>query len=424
MAKPGPTDPLTSEIEAWLAAIVASSDDAIVGKTLDGIIRSWNAAASRVFGYTGPEIIGRSILTLIPPELHPEEARVLQRLSQGERFDHFETVRVRKDGSRIDISLSVSPIRDSTGRIIGAAKIARDITESKRLQRVERDLSERVQKQAIELQQQVEEGQILQEQLEQTNDQLGEALSAAEDARRSAEEANRSKGQFLAMMSHELRTPLNAISGYVELLELGIRGPLTDLQRDDLARIRHNEETLLHLVEDVLSFAKIESGRLEYRFADVLLDEVLATLEASVAPRLHKKGLSYHLEGCGPDFVIRTDRDKLEQVMLNLLSNAVKFTDRGAIEVRCIATDSVVRIAVGDTGRGIATHLQHAIFEPFVQGEHPLTRATEGTGLGLAISRQLARGLGGDLMVESATGVGSTFTLILPRIASPRPSPG
>jgi signal transduction histidine kinase len=199
---------------------------------------------------------------------------------------------------------------------------------------------------------------------------------------------------------------------------------LTGLQRDDLARIRHSEETLLRLIENVLSFAKIESGRLEYRFVDVVLDEVLTTVETFVAPRLAKKGLVYHVQGCGSDFVIRTDRDKLEQIMLNLLSNAVKFTDKGGITVRCVVADTEVRIDVADTGRGIVAHLLPAIFEPFVQGEHPLTRAMEGTGLGLAISRQLARGLGGDLVVESTAGIGSTFTLILPRALPERHSPG
>ncbi len=341
---------------------------------------------------------------------------MLARLARGERYDHYETVRVRKDGTRINLSLSVSPIRDSSGTIIGAAKIARDITESKRLQRVERELSQQVQDQAAELESQVEEGQLLNEELEQTNDRLAAALADAEDARRGAEEANRAKASFLAMMSHELRTPLNAIAGYVELLELGVRGPLTEAQRADLSRIRQSEEALSRLVENVLSFAKIESGHLEYRFADVPVDAVLATLEAFIAPRLAKKGLAYRVEGCGPDFMIRTDRDKLEQILINLLSNAVKFTDAGAIDVRCSVADPEVRITVTDTGRGIPSGLLHAIFEPFVQGEHPLTRAIEGTGLGLAISRQLARGLGGDLVVESTLGAGSTFTLILPRV--------
>src|SRR6185503_3695393 len=163
-----------AEAQAWLAAIISSSDDAIVGKRLDGTIVSWNAAAERMFGYAGGEIIGRSVLTLIPPELHHEEPAIVARLSRGERVEHFETERVRKDGSRLYVSLSVSPIRSATGEIVGAAKIARDITERRRL-------LEQLQNQTIELEQQTEEAQSLAEELEQANEDLiGRELTARE----------------------------------------------------------------------------------------------------------------------------------------------------------------------------------------------------------------------------------------------------
>src|SRR3954451_19608441 len=154
----------------WLAAIVQSSDDAIVGKTLDSVVRSWNAAAERIFGYTADEIVGRSILLLIPPELQYEEAEIVGNLSAGRRIDHYETVRVRKDGTRIDVSISVSPIRGPNGEIIGAAKIARDITEANRLRRAEVELTERLQEQTTELETQVEEAQSLQRELESSNE--------------------------------------------------------------------------------------------------------------------------------------------------------------------------------------------------------------------------------------------------------------
>jgi len=417
---------------AWLAAIVESSDDAIVGKTLDSIIRSWNAGAERTFGYTASEIIGKSVLTLIPPELHHEEDLIVSRLARGERIDHFETTRVRKGGDRIDVSISVSPIRDQTGEVVGATKIARDITEAKRLYRAERENAAQLQELAMELEQQIDEAQTLQEELEQTNEQLADALRDAEaamdeanEARVVAEQANAAKSQFLATMSHELRTPLNAIAGYVELLQLGLRGPLTDLQRHDLTRIGQSQEALLRLIEDVLSFAKLESGRLEYRFEEVRIDSLLASLEAFVSPRLAQKGLTYRLEPCGDDAVVFVDRAKVEQIALNLLSNAVKFTDHGGLEVECSITDDQLRIAVRDTGPGIRRELLENIFEPFVQGERSLTRKGEGTGLGLSISRQLARAMGGDIAVESQLGVGSTFTLILPRnstVGSPKPT--
>ena len=407
--------------EAWLAAIVDSSDDAIIGKTLDGTIRSWNAGAIRIFGYTADEMIGRSIYALIPPERQQEEPEIVAQLARGERVEHFETVRVRKDGTRVEMSLSVSPIRDRKGLIVGAAKVARDISDAKRLQRAERELLDHLQVLTTELEQQIDEGQSLHEELEQTNDELAKALALAQDAateadsaRREAESANVAKSRFLATMSHELRTPLNAILGYVDLLQSGLRGSLTTEQQQDLSRIRRSQDVLHRLIEDVLNFARLEAGKLEYRYEDVALDQFLGTLEAFVAPRLVTKSLSYSLESC-PTAVVAVDRDKLEQILLNLLSNAAKFTDRGGIEVRCSVDEKLLRIDVRDTGRGIKQDLLDDIFEPFVQGDQGLTRSVGGTGLGLSISRQLARGMGGDVVAESELGVGSTFSLILPR---------
>jgi PAS domain S-box-containing protein len=408
--------------DAWLAAIVDSSDDAIIGKTLDTIIRSWNAGATRIFGWSAEEIVGKSVYTLIPPDRHDEEPLIIGRLSRGERVDHFETVRLRKDGSLVEISLSVSPIRDREGRIIGAAKIARDITEAKRLQRVEREFTEQLQELASELEQQVEEAQALQEELEQTNAQLESSLAETEEARRQAEQArgqaekaSAAKSEFLATMSHELRTPLNAIAGYVELLEMEIRGGLTSEQKQDLSRIKRSQRTLQRLIEDVLNFAKLESGRLEFRYEQVDLNEFLSSLEHFVTPRLVKKHLSFRFEPCHDGPTIRIDRDKVEQIMLNLLSNAVKFTDEGEIAVRCDLDDAVVHIRVHDTGRGISNEMHETIFEPFTQVDPSLTRTAEGTGLGLSISRQLARAMGGNITIQSEIGRGSTFTLDLPR---------
>jgi PAS domain S-box-containing protein len=408
-------NPFTHNAEAWLAAIVESSDDAVVGKTLDSIIRSWNGAATRIFGYTPDEIIGRSVLTLIPPELHHEEDQILARLVRGERIEHYETTRMHKDGKRIDVSLSVSPILDASGTVIGAAKIARDITEAKRMQRAEREYTEQLQNLATELEQQIEEAQALQEEIEQTNDDLARALADAEESRRHAEAANAAKSAFLATMSHELRTPLNAIAGYLDILLMEIRGPLTESQREDLVRIKRSEETLLRLIEDVLNFAKLESGRLDYDFEEVRIDEFLRLLEAFIAPRLAQKGLSYELNSCGADVAISIDRNKVEQILLNLLSNAVKFTDSGRITVACEVEQSRLLVHVEDTGRGIPPAMLDSIFEPFVQGDRSLTRTAEGTGLGLSISRHLARGMGGDITVESRPGAGSVFTLVLPR---------
>ena len=410
------------EPQAWLAAIVESSDDAIIGKTLDSVIHSWNAAATRLFGYEAPEIIGQSVLRLFPPELQHEEAEIVGRIARGERIEHYETIRVRKDGSTVPVSLSVSPIRNASGTIVGAAKIARDITERKRAEQAERELTDQLQEQAVELEQQaleleqqVDEAQSLTEELEQSNRQLEETTRQAEQARAQAEAANRSKSDFLAVMSHELRTPLNAITGYVDLLELGLRGPVTEDQAKDLARIRRSARTLQQLIEDVLSFAKLESGRIEYHITDVPVSEMLDDFTLLIAPQAQVKDLEFATVCTDRTVTVRADREKVERIVLNLLSNAVKFTERGRVELRCEPGDSHVLVIVSDTGRGIPADQLENIFEPFVQVERALNRTSDGTGLGLSIARDLARGMGGTLVAESTPGVGSTFTLSLPR---------
>ena len=411
-------DPTAGSPEAWLAAIVESSEDAIIGKTLDSVIRSWNAGATRVFGYDPSEMLGQTIYRLIPPELHHEELEIIGRLARGERIEHYETVRIRKDGSRVDISLSVSPIRDLSGTVVGAAKIARDVTEAKRLFEAERMLSEQLQELASELEQQIEEGQSLQEELEQTNEELIRAAAEAEQARAQAEEANAAKSEFLATMSHELRTPLNAIMGYVQLIDMELHGPVTPDQRQDLSRVQRSAGLLLRRIDDVLNFAKLETGLVELHLEPVRIDDVLRSLEYLVLPLVESKGLRYMVEQGTPEAIVRIDRDKVEQIMLNLLANAVKFTDRGHITVSGEIDDGWIRITVRDTGRGISPDLLESVFQPFVQGDRSLTRTTEGTGLGLSISRQLARAMGGDITVESRLGEGAAFTLGLPRETS------
>jgi PAS domain S-box-containing protein len=242
------------------------------------------------------------------------------------------------------------------------------------------------------------------------------ARAEAEGARQEAEGANRAKSEFLAVMSHELRTPLNAIGGYAELLEMGIRGPVTEQQREDLHRIQQSQRHLLGLINEVLNYAKLESGAVRYDLADVRVRDALAAAAVLVSPQASARGLALEVAPCPPELVVRADADKLRQILLNLLSNAVKFTERGGrVELRCAADGGRVLVTVRDTGIGIPADQLERIFEPFVQVRADLTRTAEGTGLGLAISRDLARGMGGNLAAESAVGVGSTFRLTLPR---------
>jgi signal transduction histidine kinase len=244
------------------------------------------------------------------------------------------------------------------------------------------------------------------------------ARKEAELARMEAESANRAKSEFLANMSHELRTPLNAIAGYVELLDMEIRGPVTQAQREDLARIKVSQRLLLRLVNDVLNFAKLESGYVPVTLKEVNVNGVLASVEPLVLPQLMAKGLHFHAEPCPDDVRVSADPEKLEQILLNLLSNAIKFTSsEGSIRLSCEATSSTVSIHVADTGRGIPQEKQDRIFEPFVRVDEGFTRKTEGTGLGLAISRNLARAMGGELSVRSTPGEGATFTITLKRCA-------
>jgi PAS domain S-box-containing protein len=243
-------------------------------------------------------------------------------------------------------------------------------------------------------------------------------LAEAEQARAEAEEANRAKSQFLTTMSHELRTPLNAIGGYADLLLLGVRGELSPAQRDDLTRMKRNGQHLLGLINDILNFARIEAGQVEFRLERVALTPLVTELEDLIHPQMAARAIHYRRITEDRSLAVRADAEKVRQILLNLLANAIKFTAEGGdVELSCAATEDHVMIRVRDTGRGIAIERLSRIFDPFMQVDRHLTPAgDQGIGLGLAISRDLAVGMGGELTVTSEPDVGSTFTLTLARM--------
>jgi PAS domain S-box-containing protein len=229
-------------------------------------------------------------------------------------------------------------------------------------------------------------------------------------------EASEAKTKFLSMMSHELRTPLNAITGFADLLSLGVRGPITPEQADDVRRIRNASQYLLSIINDLLNFTRLDAGHVEFRTQDVSVAAAIADAQPLIAMHLRDKSLSFVFEGCPEGLTVRADRERLQQILLNLLTNAIKFTAPGGrIGVDCQAGDGFASIAISDTGRGIPADQLERIFDPFVQVDRHLGRDSQGgVGLGLAISRDLSRAMGGDLMVDSTLGSGSTFTVRLP----------
>jgi signal transduction histidine kinase len=304
------------------------------------------------------------------------------------------------------VNAVIRAVRLSRQREVAAARMAA-LEESNHL----------LQAQARQLEHQTKEARELAHELALTNEELRSAMSEARNAWQAADAANRSKAEFLAVMSHELRTPLNSIGGYVDLLEMELRGPLTDSQKSDLQRIKRGQEHLLRLISDILNFTRLEATEVKYEIIDVPLRALLADLDAVVSSLATAKALEYHCDVPPGGVFTRTDPDKLRQILINLLSNAVKFTPAGGrIKVSCATQEKTVSISVEDNGPGIPVDKLEAVFEPFVQLDRGLTRTTEGTGLGLPISRGLARGMGAEITLQSQLGKGSVFTLLLPLV--------
>jgi PAS domain S-box-containing protein len=402
------------------AGILAATSDGILGVDPDGRTTFVNAAAERLLGWSAGEFVGRRQHALIHhtrPDgtpYPPEECPLHQAVRRGEARHVEGELFWRKDGTSFPVEYAMTPLVDGDGAR-GAVVTFRDVTERRRTE--------------------AERERLLTE--------SEAARREAEAARKTAEAANRAKAEFLATMSHELRTPLNAIGGYAELMEMGIRGPVTDEQRQDLGRIQQSQRHLLGLVDEVLDLAKVDAGALRVESAAVRAGDTVDAALALVRPQAAAKGLTLS-ETCGgaADRPYLGDEPRVRQVLVNLLANAIKFTATGGqVAIGCALTDAppagrtlvagtpYVALRVEDTGMGIPEEQRETIFEPFTQLEHgtsPYTRPTGGTGLGLAISRRLARLMGGDLTVESRMGRGSVFTLWLPtpeRRGAARPTP-
>jgi PAS domain S-box-containing protein len=387
------------ELEGRFKAIVTSSDDAIVSKDLNGIVQSWNQAAEQMFGYTGEEMIGNPITILFPPDRLDEEPKILDQIRRGQRVDHFETIRVRKDGRKLDVSVTISPVKDSTGRIIGVSKVARDITSIKRILHEREDL-----------------------------------LQRETSARAEAERVGRVKDEFLATLSHELRTPLSAILGWATVLRSTGLGAPEELKQG-LETIERNARAQAQLIEELLDMSRAINGKLRLDVQSVDLQLIIAEALESVRPAAEAKGLRLIRVLDPKGAPITGDPNRLQQVLWNLFSNAIKFTPKGGqVQVFLRRVNSHVEISVADSGQGIPAEFLPHLFTRFSQADTSTTRHFGGLGLGLALVKSLVELHGGIVSAYSeGDGRGAKFVVSLPITAvyrenvepalTPAPSP-
>ena len=374
---------------AHLAAIVESSQDAIIGFDLDSTVTSWNHGAERLYDYTEADVLGRPATMLMLPQRSQEIANLLARVCRGERVAPHETMRRRANGTRVDVSTTVSPIRDERGDVVGVSAFERDITERK-------GGEEALQQMAWDL--------------KAKNDDLRQAISQAE-------QADHAKSEFLANMSHEIRTPLTAILGYADVVAENVTNP-EDIGA--VATIRRNGEHLLNIINDILDLSKIESGKYALERIECSPYEIIKDVIDLMQVRADAKGLKLksQYEGLIPE-TIRTDPLRLRQILINLVGNSIKFTEAGDVNlvVRLVDSDGIVpklEFDVVDEGIGMNSEQMTRLFEPFMQADTSTTRVFGGTGLGLAVSHRLAQLLQGDITPVCVLGQGCTFRLMIP----------
>src|SRR5258708_6832034 len=376
-----------------LAAIVNGSEDAIIGKDLNSIITSWNRGAEHIFGYSAEEMIGTSIMRLIPPERQGEEEAILSCLKRGQRFEHFETVRTTKEGRRLHVSLTISPIKDANDHGVGASKIARDITD--------RRLSEEALREAQKV-------------ADAANADRQRLLESERAARSEAERASRMKDEFLATLSHELRTPLNAVLGWATALR-AVHSPTPELAQG-LETIERNARVQAQIIEDLLDMSRIISGKVRLDVQRLDLPVVVAEAINTVRTSALAKGVRLQTIIDPLNAPVTGDPHRLQQVFWNLLSNAIKFTPKGGrIQVLLERVDSHVEVSIIDTGEGISPEFLPNIFNRFQQADPSTTLRQSGLGLGLALVKELVELHGGSVRVKSGgTGKGATFIVSLP----------
>jgi len=349
---------------AELAAIVNSSNDAIVSKTLEGIVTSWNAAAEELFGFKAGEIIGQPILKLIPENRKSEEDHILAKLRAGQSLKHFETIRISKTGQLLDVSLTISPIRDITGQIIGVSKIARDISEKKH--------------------------------------------------------EERRKNDFISMVSHELKTPLTSILLFTQIMQKNYQDNKNDLGKQMSNKIETQSKKMIAMIRDFLSLARIEEDQLQINKESITLLSLFEEVREEAQLMISKHKIKF---ACAEPITIFADHDKIAQVFTNLISNAIKYSPAGGtITIGCEKKDGKVKLFVSDEGIGIAKEDQEKLFNRFYRVDNDEIAHISGFGIGLYIVSEILRYHDSAIEVESEKGSGTTFYFSLDEIGDPIPS--
>jgi PAS domain S-box-containing protein len=368
--------------EARFRDLVTRAPSIVCELTTGGEITFVNDAARTILGHDPDALVGQNIWETLVPSSHRALAHELARELCRHNVTGYELPLIDADGRVRWVAWNSANRLDDDGGVQAFVLFGVDVTARREAEENARRLAE------------------------------------AQLARARAEAENRAKMEFLAVMSHELRTPLNAIAGYVQLLEMGLKGPVTAEQVADLDRIRQSQAHLLGLINDIMNFARLETGRVTFRYSDVIVHDLLSMIKTVTEPQTRVKGLACQVGACDSGMSVWADAEKTRQILINLVSNAIKFTKPGGrIAIECTIDEEDATIHVRDTGQGIPHERLADIFEPFVQVNPSFSRTHEGVGLGLAISRDLARAMHGDLTVDSAVGRGSTFSLRLPRRA-------